>query len=297
VSLHSALAWLLAGVLLASVLAKLAGPVRSASALATFGVHPPRVQAVVLAVLLAVELGLAGAVAAGSGLAAYAAAGVMCGFALATAAAIRRGRAGAPCACFGARSRVSRRAVARDLALAAAFAGLPWAPAAPAISDTGWLAAGLLVALAGVLALGVATLALARELGQLRLRLGPQLALELADEGPPLGRALPLIGRFELDGDAKLALAVFFSESCPLCRALEPALQWLASDPFVAMLAFDEHAEADVWRSLGIPGSPYALVLDRVGSVLAKGAFNSGGQLEGMLATAERRAAVSHAEG
>jgi thiol-disulfide isomerase/thioredoxin len=296
VSPQAALAWLLAGVLVASVAAKLAGPARSAAAMATFGVRPPRLQAAVLALLVAGELGLAAAVAGGSGFAAYVAAATMAGFALALAAIIRRGGTGAPCACFGARARVSRRAVARDLGLAAAFAGLPSVPTAP-VSATGWLAAGLLVALAGVLGLSVATLALAREIGELRLRLGPQLALELADEGPPVGRPVPLIGRFALDGDVKLALAVFSSEGCPLCRALEPSLEWLAGDPFVAMMVFDEHAEAGVWRSLGVPGSPYALVLDRAGTVLAKGAFNTGGQLEGMLATAERRAAPSHAEG
>lgn len=293
---HAAAAWLLAGVLAASAVAKLASPARSAAALATFGIRPPRGQAAALAALVAGELGLAVGVAAGGSVAAYAAAGVMAAFGLALAVIVGRGGTGAPCACFGARATVSRQAVARDLALAALYAGLPSLSRAP-VSTVAWLAAGLVLALVGLVAVGVATLALAREIGELRLRLGPQLALELADEGPPLGRPVALIGRFALDGDAKLALAVFSSEGCPLCRALEPALGWLAKDPFVSMLTFDEHADDDVWRALAVPGSPYALVLDRGGSVLAKGAFNSGGQLEGMLATAERRAALSHAEG
>ncbi len=293
---HAAAAWLLAGVLAASAAAKLTSPGRSASALATFGIRPRRAQAAALAALVAAELGLAAGVAAGSRAGAYAAAAAMAAFGLALAVVIGRGGTGAPCACFGARATVSRRAVARDLALAAAYAGLPSVTRAP-VSTVGWLAAGLVLALVGVAAVGVVTVALAREIGELRLRLGPQLALELADEGPPLGRRVPLIGRFALDGDVKLALAVFSSAGCPLCRALEPALDWLGRDPFVSMLSFDEHADDDVWRALEVPGSPYALVLDRAGTVLAKGAFNSGGQLEGMLATAERRAALSHAEG
>lgn len=295
-SLHAALAVALGAVLVASAVAKLRRPAASAAALATFGVRTAPARVGVLATLIAVELGLGGAVAAGSRVAAYMAAAVMAAFAVVVAVVLRRGGAGAPCACFGARATVGWRAVARDVVLALAFAGLP-SVATTAVSTVGWLAAGLVLALLGVVALTGAMLALAREIGELRLRLGPQLALELADEGPPLGRRVALIERFALDGDVKHALAVFSSEGCPLCRALEPALGWLASDPFVSARTFDEHADADVWRALAIPGSPYAAVLDRAGTVLAKGTFNSGGQLEGMLAAAERRAAVSHAGG
>lgn len=143
------------------------------------------------------------------------------------------------------------------------------------------------------------TFGLAREIGVLRLRLGPQLALELADEGPPLNEPVALIERFVPDADATLALAVFSSDGCPVCRALEPAVAWLAGDPFVSVVSFDEQSDADVWEALAIPGSPYAVVLDRSGTALAKGTFNSGGQLEGMLATAERRAArpIPYGEG
>ncbi len=294
-SVHAALAYCLAAVLLASALAKLAAPARSAAAMATFGVRSARAGRTGVAALVGGEVALAGGVAGGSAAVAYGAAGLMAAFALALAVVLRRGGAGAPCACFGARSTVSRSALARDLALAGAFAALPSVPAI-AVSTVTWLGAGLLVALAGLAALGVATVALAREIGEVRLRLGPQMALELADEGPRLGQVVALIDRFALDGDVRLALAVFSSEGCPVCTALAPAVAWLAGDPFVSALSFDEHAAADVWSELSIPGSPYAVVLDRVGTVLAKGAFNSGGQLEGMLAVAERRAAGSTAE-
>ncbi len=49
--------------------------------------------------------------------------------------------------------------------------------------------------------------------------------------------------------------------------------------------------EADLWRGLGIPGSPFAVALDREGAVLAKGTFNNLAQLESVVATAERRLA------
>jgi hypothetical protein len=54
---------------------------------------------------------------------------------------------------------------------------------------------------------------------------------------------------------------------------------------------FDEHTDGDIWRALDVPGSPYALALDRDGTVLAKGTFNNLAQLESVLATAERRRA------
>jgi hypothetical protein len=278
----------------ASAAAKLGAPRRSAAALTTFGLRSPRLRAGCLGGLVAGELGLGAGVAAGSAAAAYAAAGALVAFAVALARILGRGGAGAPCACFGARSTVTRAAVARNLVLAAAFAGLPSVPATRP-SAVVWLGAGLGLALVGLGAVSVGMMALAREIGELRLRLGPQMALELADEGPGIGRRLSVIERFALEDETRLALAVFSSEGCPMCRALDPAVDWVIGDPLVAGLRFDEHADADVWAELAVPGSPYAVVLDREGTVLAKGTFNSGGQLEGMLASAERRGTLSHA--
>ena len=52
---------------------------------------------------------------------------------------------------------------------------------------------------------------------------------------------------------------------------------------------FDEHADAAVWALADVPGSPFAVAVGADGTVLAKGTFNSGGQLESVLAAAERR--------
>ena len=46
-----------------------------------------------------------------------------------------------------------------------------------------------------------------------------------------------------------------------------------------------------MWSELEIPGSPFAVALDREGTVLAKGTFNNLVQLESVLGAAERRAA------
>ncbi len=278
----------LAGVLVVSSVAKLASPATSRAAFATFGIERERAQRIVWAALIAIELGLAVGVAAGVTLAAYLAAGLMAAFAAALAIVIRRGRAGAPCACFGARSTVSTAAVGRNTLLAAAFLVSTVLPST-ALSTDQWLGLGLAVALVAVAALAVAVLALAREVGMLRLRLGPDSALEIPEEGPELGSRSPLVDRFDAAPRTALALAVFVSEGCRACQSLEPAIASLAAEPRIAVATFPEGTEPDVWREARVPGSPFAVALALDGTVLAKGTFNNLAQLESVLATAERR--------
>jgi len=114
----------LAGVLGGAAVAKLASPRSSEPALATFGFGEGPLRRVAWGGLIALELGLAIAVAAGVDAAAYGAAALMAMFAALMGSALMRGHAGAPCACFGSRSRVSRLAVARNLALAACFSSI-----------------------------------------------------------------------------------------------------------------------------------------------------------------------------
>jgi hypothetical protein len=278
----------LALVLAGASAAKLASPRTSSAALATFGIERERVRWASWAVLIAVELAVAVGVALGSDAAAYAGAGLMAAFAVALAVALARGRLGAPCACFGARSTVRPSSLARNVVLAAGFAAVPLLPESSLSTDE-WLGLGLAVALLACLALGVAVFALAREVGMLRLRLGPGAALEIPEEGPALGSRVAVIDRFRLD-DEELALAVFVSDACHVCKGLEPSIEALAREPVLAVEVFEEHADAGVWQDLAVPGSPYAVTLDRDGTVLAKGTFNNLAQLESVVATAERRA-------
>jgi Methylamine utilisation protein MauE len=278
----------LAVVLASAALAKLAAPRESIGALSSFGFGDGPLRPIGWAALIAVELALAIAVALGSDAAAYAAAALMAMFAALTVAALLRGRAGAPCACFGPRSKVSWLGVLRNLVLAVAFAAVPSADSI-SIGTEGWLGIGIGAALLASAALGVAVLALAREVGMLRLQLGTQGALEITGEGPDIGsRAEGLAERIGRNG-AEYGLAVFTSEGCGICQTLAPAIENVAKDPRVAVGVFDEVTEAELWRTLGIPGSPFALALDGQGTVLAKGTFNNLAQLESVLATAARR--------
>ena len=281
--LPAILALLLGAVLVGSALLKLADGPRTRAALGTYGIAG-RAAMPAWAGVIAAELVLGVAVAAGVEAAAWGAA-ALCGvFALAQAAALVSGRGGAPCACFGARGRVGRSSLARVSVLAAAFAVLPVLDRREP-STEGWLAIGLAAALLGVVALAVAVLALARELGALRAEIDPRGALEIPEEGPELG------GRTELMEvePGRLGLAVFTSDGCGMCRALEPAIAALGRDPLVRLRTFDEVRDAHAWAAAGVPGSPFAVAVDADGTVLAKGTFNTAGQLESVLATAERR--------
>lgn len=276
-------------VLLASAGAKLADPAAARAALSTFGFRGKAVSAIGLGLLVAVELGLAVAILAGVGAAPWLGAGLMVLFALTLAGAIASGRAGEPCACFGARSKVGWAGVARNALLAAGFLAVALLPSESLATDQ-WLGLGLIAALVACAALAAGLLALAREVGLLRLRVGPTAALEIPSEGPELGSRTDLVAQILPEKpNAELALAVFTSAGCHVCEALAPSIDSVAGHPALAVRRFDEHADPEAWLGLDVPGSPYAVALDLDGTVLAKGTFNNLAQLESVLAAGERR--------
>lgn len=287
-----ALRLVLGAVLIGAAGAKLVNPRGAAEGMAAFGFRAGAARRIGLPLLVAVELGLGVAVIAGVDAGAWLGAALMTLFALTMAGAIAAGRAGEPCGCFGARSRVGWTGVIRNVALAGGFVAVGLLPAEELSTDQ-WLGLGLLAALGVCLALSVALYALAREVGLLRLRVGPVGALEIPSEGPELGSRTPLIEAIPGAADADLALAVFTSAGCHICQALSPAVDSVAAHPAVAVGRFDEHEDASAWRALDVPGSPYAVALDRQGTVLAKGTFNNLAQLESILAAGERRLGAS----
>ncbi len=232
------------------------------------------------------------------------------GFAAWLGLALARGRGGEPCNCFTARSKIGVGEAGRTLALALLATGLviggadAGAGAFSLLSGVQWLALACALLACGLLALGWIAAMLAREVAQLRgghspgasvaLRASggwgaPRGALEILEEGPPLGSESPLIERFALGEGEELALAVFLSEGCAVCRELEPLLAVFAVRTGTALVVFDEVREQLAWHSAAIPGSPYAVALDRAGVVLAKGTFNTLEQLASVPATARAR--------
>lgn len=179
---------------------------------------------------------------------------------------------------------------------------------------SGWWLASYLVLWGVVIALAVLVLALARQIGTLHLRLGPRGALEVDDEGPPLGEAPQPIDLSDLrgrpvavGGPGSPQLVLFVSPGCPVCHDVLPSLPVAArSGDLAARVVVDADegraghaygngvgapviAGPDLARAYRIPGTPYAVILDRLGVVRAKGTVNSMEQLEGLVDTARRR--------
>jgi thioredoxin family protein len=120
--------------------------------------------------------------------------------------------------------------------------------------------------------------------GVLTLRLGPGVALELAEEGPDIGEPAPELGGL---GDSGPHLVAFFSPDCRLCRQLAPAVRALAHEglPVRVVYESDEPGAFERWR---VPGTPFAVhVVD--GRIVAKGTVNTLEQLEELVALGAAR--------
>ncbi len=159
---------------------------------------------------------------------------------------------------------------------------------------SGWWAGAFAVQWVLLIVLCVVVVALARQVGILHLRLGPLGALEVDDEGPPLGGApQPVAARgpdgrpTTLGGPGPGRLVVFVSPTCPICERVLPSVPAAASlSGLVPQVVSDPRAE-QAWE---VPGLPFVVILDEAGAVGAKGTVNNLEQLEGLVDTAARRA-------
>jgi len=180
----------------------------------------------------------------------------------------------------------------------------------------GWWAASYLILWLLVLVLCAVVVALARQVGTLHLRLGPRGALELDEEGPPLGERPPPAQLAYPDGVELRAaepgvarLLLFVSPGCRLCEQVLPGLPAVAAAAGLEGVAISDHglgetraafgddrhgvpvtAGPEVAVAWGVPGTPYAVVVDEGGVVAAKGTPNNLEQLEGLVDSARRRA-------
>jgi len=166
-----------------------------------------------------------------------------------------------------------------------------------------------------VVALLVVVLALTRQVGVLHERIAPAGALVLG-KGPALGQAAPVVEVADLDGrvlhpgearsDGRSLLLLFVSPTCPVCKALMPAVRsarsgetgWLevvlASDgdtPEAHRRYREEHGLAEVpyvvSTALGLTYQvsrlPHAYLVDEAGVLRARGLVNSREHLESLF--------------
>ena len=277
----------LAVVLLSAAAAKIRERDELPDVLAAYGVPAPlRVSLAAALVVVEASLGallLVGALVTPAALAAMALGVVFVAAATrARLGGIRRIR----CGCFGARERstafVLVRAVAFTALAVATVAVLELDPAMP--SRETLVYAALAVLTLAVVALGALVLALYRQVGVLSLRISPRAALELAEEGPEVGRAAPPLVGLERRGSE---LVAFFSENCRLCRELEPAVRALAREGLPVRVVYEEEDAAATAR-WNVPGAPFVVhTVD--GVVAAKGLVNTLEQLDDVVATGTAR--------
>jgi len=163
-----------------------------------------------------------------------------------------------------------------------------------------------------ILLLGVALLALARQVGVLHMRVAPAGALTTAS-GPAVGNSAPAVPALTLDGakatvggaaaGVPLRLLMFVSAACPLCKALIPMAKSFARDERVRLIfigddeppvqreMIERHGLGsyqfingpDVGQAYAVGKLPYAVLLDEDGVILSKGLVNSREHLESLV--------------
>lgn len=167
-----------------------------------------------------------------------------------------------------------------------------------------------------IIALVVALLALARQVGVLHMRVAPAGALQTSG-GPAVGGKAPAVPAQTLDGkdvivggpakNVPLRLLMFVSATCPLCKGLIPAARSFAKDERVELtFVGDDDAQVqrgliaaqglesyrfingpEVGQAFEVGKLPYAVLLDADGTILSKGLVNSREHLESLVVAHE----------
>ena len=257
---------------------------RDPAILAPYGV-PSRWRGAALAALAGAELATGVLLVAGVPGAALAAFALGCLFVLALAGVRARGISRVRCGCFGSKERRTDVLFARavsftGLAAFGAFANVD----VESPSSGAFIVAAVVVLAVAVVALGVLVLALYRQVGVLTMRLGPGVALELAEEGPPVSSEAPELTGLNRVGEE---LVAFFSPDCRLCREIAPAVRAFEREGMPVRTVY-ENEEPEVFARWAVPGTPFLVhVVD--GFTAAKGTVNSLEQLDGLVALGSAR--------
>jgi methylamine dehydrogenase accessory protein MauD len=157
---------------------------------------------------------------------------------------------------------------------------------------------------------------LARQIGILYERVSPVGAM-ISDSGPDLGDGVARMILQNLNGhpvqvggnQGRAQLVFFLSTSCPICKALLPALKSIRTDESAwldvvlasdgrealhrrlieseALEAFPYVLSSELGMSFRVSKLPFAVLIDQNGKVAAKGLVNSREQLESLFSASE----------
>ena len=171
-----------------------------------------------------------------------------------------------------------------------------------------------------ILGLGLALLALARQVGVLHVRLAPAGAL-LSGKGPVVGEPAPVLDAVTLDGTplaigkpvkGRTQLLLFVSPHCPLCKDLIPiARNFARTEKLDIVFVGDDEASEQramvarlemeglpfvnssiVGRAFHVDRLPHAALIGADGILISKALVNSREHLESMI-TAHEMGVVS----
>ena len=167
-----------------------------------------------------------------------------------------------------------------------------------------------------ILGLGIALLALARQVGVLHVRVAPAGAL-LTGKGPVVGEAAPVLDVTTMDGmplsigkklaKGRMQLLLFVSPHCPLCKDLIPVAKnfaraekldivFVGDDDLSEQQAMIARLEMGglpfvngpvVGRTFHVDRLPHAVLIGDDGTVLSKGLVNSREHLESLVTAHE----------
>jgi methylamine dehydrogenase accessory protein MauD len=167
-----------------------------------------------------------------------------------------------------------------------------------------------------ILGLGIALLALARQVGVLHVRLAPAGAL-LTGKGPVVGEPAPVLDVATMEGaplsigkalaKGRKQLLLFVSPQCPLCKELIPIARNFARTEKldIVFVGDDDPSEQQamiarldmgglpfvngplVGRTFHVDRLPHAVLIGDSGTVLSKGLVNSREHLESLVTAHE----------
>jgi methylamine dehydrogenase accessory protein MauD len=170
-----------------------------------------------------------------------------------------------------------------------------------------------------ILGLGLAVLALARQVGVLHVRVAPAGAL-VTGKGPLVGEAVAVMEATTLDGAAiaigkpasRKQLLLFVSPHCPLCKELIPIAKSFARSEKLEIVFVGDDQEAEqramiarlemgglafvnssiIGRAYQVDRLPHAVLIGEDGKLLSRGLVNSREHLESLI-TAHEMGVVS----
>lgn len=166
-----------------------------------------------------------------------------------------------------------------------------------------------------ILGLMVMVLALTRQIGMLHERIAPAGALSIEKRRLRVGEAAPIFELRTLAGkniriggsqdSGKSTLLFFLSDTCPVCKVLQPVLRSVQADEaaWLEIVLASDGSEADHRRFVEAAGLqefdfvlsealgmeyeiaklPYGVLIDEMGTLLAHGLVNNREHLESFI--------------